>query len=222
LVSERYAVDHDVDFCDVAGYVEAEDVDVVKGFSDLFCVLQGWFCREVLHGREEQFVLSVVFGVCEFGASGAVYCVPYVRWSEAGFPNSLIPFDGVDNESPLSCMGGGGCRRCLLERGVNARPFGVVSFSGRCEPESVNVNACGRNGCPGLFDAVVGGGGGGGVVGGGYVDAAVVCRGDFQIVVGARWSFEDLDCVGAGVGVPLLLLLLGSGVVVAGVVSSSE
>ena len=114
LVSEGNTVYQDVDCCDVEEYVQAEDVEIVESLCDLFSVAQGWFCREVLHGCEDQFVPSVVFGVCEFGVSGAIYRVPYVCWGEAGFSNSVIPFNGADHKPPLSCVGGGGCSGCLL------------------------------------------------------------------------------------------------------------
>ena len=34
LVSEGYAVDYDVDHCDVEGDIEAENVQVIEGLSD--------------------------------------------------------------------------------------------------------------------------------------------------------------------------------------------
>jgi len=137
--------------------------------------------------------------------------------SEAGFTDSAVLFDGADDESPLSCAGGGGCRGCLLGCGVNTRPFGVDSLPGWCESEAVQVDARGREGCPCLLDSVVGGGGssGGGVglgVRGGCVVAVVLCRGGFWGVVVVGLPLEYLDRV--GVGIPLLLLLLAPGVVV--------
>jgi len=74
------------------------------------------------------------------------------------------------------------------------------------------VDACGRDGCLGLFDRAVGGGGVGGCGA-----AFILCCGGVGVVVTVDRSLEDLDRV--GIGVPwllflllLLLLLLGSGV----------
>jgi len=127
--------------------------------------------------------LPVVFGVCELGVGGAVYRIPHVCWGEASSSDSSVFFNGAYDESPLSCVGGRGCRRCLLGLGVDAWSLGVVPFSGWCEPEAVQVDACGRDGRPGLFDGDVGGGG----VGGCGV-ALVACCGGVGVVVVVGWS----------------------------------